>query len=235
MRSRVKSSAGVVFGRIRAQVSDGSYIGSLSPAAWYRYNQGITSAGGFVSAWDDQSGNARHLLQATGTNQPSLEADGSITFDGVDNFMRVIFAITQPVTCYVVWRGNTAVANARIVDGATNGTTFSYLRWGAGGTNTLANAGNPAGALTTAAGASWMVDFTVVNSVSTYHGRDSGVDASANDAGANNPGGITLGANTTTSPGNFGASSIREVIVFPEAHEEDVRSRIIKYLLPLAA
>jgi len=39
-------------------------------AAWFKYNTGITAANGRVSAWADQSGNNRNLLQATAANQP---------------------------------------------------------------------------------------------------------------------------------------------------------------------
>lgn len=40
---------------------------------------GITSSGGFASAWADQSGNGRSLLQATGANQPIHLPVGTIT------------------------------------------------------------------------------------------------------------------------------------------------------------
>lgn len=39
-------------------------------AARFDAGLGITSSGGFASQWSDLSGNARHLLQATGVNQP---------------------------------------------------------------------------------------------------------------------------------------------------------------------
>ena len=46
-------------------------------AASFDANTGITSSGGFASAWADQSGNGRSLLQATGANQPiHLPFDG---------------------------------------------------------------------------------------------------------------------------------------------------------------
>lgn len=39
-------------------------------SGWWRQGVGITSSAERVSQWDDQSGNARHLLQGTGANQP---------------------------------------------------------------------------------------------------------------------------------------------------------------------
>ncbi len=45
-------------------------VSSLGPAAWFRANTGITVTGLGVSQWDDQSGNARHLLQGTDANRP---------------------------------------------------------------------------------------------------------------------------------------------------------------------
>ena len=39
-------------------------------SGWWKQGTGITSSSERVSQWDDQSGNARHLLQATGANQP---------------------------------------------------------------------------------------------------------------------------------------------------------------------
>lgn len=45
-------------------------ISSANLAARFDAALGITSSGGFASAWADQSGNGRNLLQATGANQP---------------------------------------------------------------------------------------------------------------------------------------------------------------------
>jgi hypothetical protein len=49
----------------------------------------ITEAGGDVSQWDDKSGNARHVIQATGANQPTTGANTQnglnvLDFDGDD-------------------------------------------------------------------------------------------------------------------------------------------------------
>lgn len=53
---------------------------------------------GFVEIWYDQSGNFRHAIQETATNQPKIVSSGSlitvnskpaITFDGNDNFLEV--------------------------------------------------------------------------------------------------------------------------------------------------
>ena len=46
----------------------------LSPAAWYKAESGITLNGSNVSQWDDQSGNGRHLVQATSARQPAYLA-----------------------------------------------------------------------------------------------------------------------------------------------------------------
>ncbi|HPD15550.1 MAG TPA: PEP-CTERM sorting domain-containing protein [Planctomycetota bacterium] len=39
---------------------------------WLRADQGVTASGGAVSAWNDQSGNARDFTQATAVKQPQL-------------------------------------------------------------------------------------------------------------------------------------------------------------------
>ena len=73
--------------------------------AWYQFNTGITVTGAGVSQWDDQSGNDRHLLQGTDTNRPAKETGGEITFDGVDNFLKVAsFTINQPLTIVVLFK-----------------------------------------------------------------------------------------------------------------------------------
>ncbi len=49
------------------------------PLMWQKFGQGVTSSGGLVSAWADQSGNAYNATEA-GANKPALNADGSIGF-----------------------------------------------------------------------------------------------------------------------------------------------------------
>jgi hypothetical protein len=63
-------------------------------ALWLDANDAstITLNGSTVAQWNDKSGNARHVSQATATNQPTLTASGLngksvVTFDGVNDFL----------------------------------------------------------------------------------------------------------------------------------------------------
>ena len=54
----------------------------------------ITASGGAVSQWSDKSGNARHLTQGTGANQPTtgtrtINGKNVIDFDGTNDWMSV--------------------------------------------------------------------------------------------------------------------------------------------------
>jgi hypothetical protein len=96
-------------------------VTAIHPYAWFRYGLGITETGGLVSQWDDQSGNARHLKQSVGTNQPTLEVDGSILFDGIDNFLKCdAFPLVQPTVVYILFKQVTWVESAAIFDGDTD-------------------------------------------------------------------------------------------------------------------
>lgn len=54
-----------------------------------------------ISQWNDISGNARHLTQATADKQPSLSDDG-LLFDGTDDYMETsLYALNQPLTIYL--------------------------------------------------------------------------------------------------------------------------------------
>jgi len=61
-------------------------------ALWLDAGQGITQAGGYVSQWDDMSGNSRHASQATGASQPAYVSDGLngtpvLRFDGTNDYL----------------------------------------------------------------------------------------------------------------------------------------------------
>ena len=68
----------------------------LSPIAWYDATDAatITATGGLVSQWNSKAGSS-HMLQATGTKQPStgnvtkqINGHNAIAFDGVDDALK---------------------------------------------------------------------------------------------------------------------------------------------------
>ena len=204
-----------------------SFVAGLRPAAWFRYGDGITSAGGLVSAWADQSGNARPLLQATGTNQPTLQADGSILSDGVDNFLKAdAFTLNQPATFYFLGRQVTWTSPDRILDGnasdstrlAQTGTTPEIVAFA--GSSLSANTN-----FTLNAYAALCVVYNGASSVCQVNNTT----PITGDAGANNPSGFTLGA---IGDGSSAWSNIqvKEIVLFAAAHDAATRSRVIRYL-----
>jgi hypothetical protein len=102
----------------RVQQFGANGIAGLGPAAWFRYGTGITITGSGVSQWNDQSGNGRHLLQATDANRPQKQADSSILFDGVAYFLKCnAFTLPQPVSLYLLMKQVTWTAGTGICDG----------------------------------------------------------------------------------------------------------------------
>ena len=107
--------------------------------AWYKSGVGVTLNGGDVSQWDDQSGNARHLTQVTGSKQPLYNAAdvnwnglASITFNGTSDFLlchAVAPAIFQGTD--KAWTIVTAIKRA-------SGGTYRFFM----GSNDIAGGGN---------------------------------------------------------------------------------------------
>ena len=71
-----------------------------------------------VSAMQDKSGNAIHLSQSTGLNQPVWQSDGSVLFDGVNHYLKIASAnIPQPFTILMVYRNVTWTAGRGVLSG----------------------------------------------------------------------------------------------------------------------
>jgi hypothetical protein len=193
---------------------------SLTPAAWFRYGIGVS-----VSQWDDQSGNARHLLQATATNQPAVQSDGSLLFDGVDNFMKCdAFTLNQPTTVYYLGKQVTWVNNTSAFDGNTLNTGRLDTRTASPQMGIFAGAS--VGPISPVVD-TYNVITSVFNGASSVLQLNNGTPVTG-DTGAGNMGGFTLGAGgDATRDSNI---QVKEVILFAAAHDAATRSRVIRYL-----
>ena len=198
-----------------------AFIAGLSPAAWYRYGMGMG-----IAQWDDQSGNARHQTQETATNQPTLDTDGSLLFDGVDNFMKSgAFTLNQPITYYMLVKMVTW-ANSEFL---LSGTAFRIVQTGASPQVGLF-AGAAINTTDLAVGA-WGVLTAVFNGASSAIRINLGA-AVTGDAGANNPGMIVLASNSTGA-GSWANVAYKELVAFPAAHDTATQNRIIRYEMQL--
>ncbi len=196
--------------------------------AWYRFGAGITVATG-VSVWADQSGKTgRNLLQATGGNQPALQSDGSILFDGVAHFLKsAAFTLNQPNTVYLRFRQVTWTNNDIIMDGV--GAT-SRLFQGGVTPQIFQNAGSIGSADGDLAVNAYGSLASVFSGAASILQVNNGTPITSN-AGTNNPGGFTLGASAAgAAPGNI---QVKEVIIYSAAHDATTRNTIISYLSTL--
>lgn len=106
---------------------------SLSPFMWYDASDAatITIATG-VSQWDDKSGNARHLTQGTGANQPAYSGTQNglnvVTFDGSNDFLATgNLTVAQPMTVFTVAKLTTNGGQGQIT-GASGTAPVVYKR-----------------------------------------------------------------------------------------------------------
>lgn len=183
------------------------------PEGYWKYNTGITVTGAGVSQWNDQSGNARHLLQATDAARPPLQGDGSVLFDGAAQFLRAAYTRAQPRTTLLLIKQISWTTGDRIFDGVTGsqrvqqaGTTPAILQ--AAPSTTNSNAALVLGSYGRLA--------SCFNGVSSYL-RVNATNSSGGDAGANSTDGITIGANAVASPANFSNIQVKEIADYAAA------------------
>ena len=208
-------------------------IGS-SVKAWYRADLGITIATG-VSQWNDQSGNGRHLIQSTGSKQPTLVTASfglpAVRFDGSNDYMFTsAFGLGQPFTVFIVYKSVTigaAVTNDVIFDGTGPSVTTAI------GTDTVPRsylfAGN-ALVGSQIASSSYVYAEAVFNGASSFL-LANGSTVVSGDAGAQNPDGFTLGAAFTSNTGTRNTNiEVAEVIILNVVPTTDQTRLIENYL-----
>lgn len=108
---------------------------SLTPLVWYDASDTstITESGGFVSQWDDKSGNGRNVTQGTGIKQPvtgltTQNGLNVISFDGInDSLAFSSFPTTvQPFTIVAMFNWNSTADNNRLISLNNNVQIFIY-------------------------------------------------------------------------------------------------------------
>lgn len=200
-------------------------------AAWYDASDPIfltVDDSGYVSQWDDLSGNRRHLTQGTGSKQPQ---SGTVTqnglnvvdFDGDDYMVTAAFTQAQPTTWFVVARNTQA--SEYLWDGLFGRQAFGMGLSSPG--EICGYAGSPALSIaqTTPVTALWTVEFNGVSSVL----RRNGTTIKTGDAGTYSlSGGWVLGARYTYN-GNL-VGWVGEVIMYDGLLSTDDRATIEAYL-----
>ena len=217
--------------RIRAKGRVHNIPIRASLAAWYRLGKGVTNVAGLCSSWYDYSGNQRPLLQATAGNRPSINSDGSLTFDGVDNYMQATFALVQAFTVYLAFMPLGDTNNDVVFDGVTGTTTLSQDT--SAGTYDI-NAGTALAYTGTILANTKAVIGCVFNSTASViqAGNGAATETVTGAANTNNAGGITLGA--SQAPGSYSNIRVYEMAVFSAAHDAAQRLQMLRYMARVA-
>lgn len=209
----------------------------VSPAAWHRFNTGITVTGAGVSQWDDASGNARHLLQATDARRPAKQAGGEITFNGTSHFLASAvdsYALSQPITIYglmkhITWTssdilfGNGAAGAAAMILRQLAGTTPQVFLY-AGTANSNAN-----GTLALDTYAAIAAVFNGASSVIHVNGQTA--TGAASTIGTNGMTRFCLGAEAF--PFSWSNIEVKEILIYAAAHDATQRQTVFDYLAGL--
>ena len=209
-----------------ARAAADSVISALTPAAWYRNATGVTESGGFASQWDDYSGNARHLVQGVGTNQPAYSA-GVLTFDGADNYMVASsWSQAQPTTVALVGKQISWTPPNTFFDGSSGLSSGRLLQFTATPQIFLAASSTAAGNSNLTVGSRGVIVAVFNNASSSI--RVNNTTKTTGTAGTNNMGGFVLGA--SGGLGAFSNITAEEVIIFPSALSDANQDAVITAL-----
>lgn len=208
-------------------ISPRARINQFRPIAWYQFGRGITSAAGLVSRWKDAGTGAHDLIQATGANQPALQTDGSLLFDGSASFLQTgTFTLAQPTMIYMLFRAVTFTDTDVICDGFTV-TSGQFLQDTTTPKISL-SAGTTAAGNTTFTLNAYSVASALFSGASSSLARNKEAGSTAANAGTTAMAGFTLGANGSGAA--FANIQVKEVLLFAGTHQQTQQWQIVNYL-----
>ncbi len=191
-----------------------------------------------LAQWDDLSGNARHLVQATGSLQPTAQTGagdlingrGVIDFDGTDDALAAVFtAIPQPTTIFVVASADVDSNNRFYVDGGAGGTGRQAIYWRV--SDQLAFFGGSTEVDATAIDVPAVTSMHILEAV--FDGASSALYVDGTARGTGNPGnhsliGITVG--NSSSLGGPWDGQMGTILVYSGALSSPNRDIVRAYL-----
>jgi hypothetical protein len=206
---------------------------ALSPLVWLRSDLGITLNGSNVSAWADQSGNGRHVVQGTAANQPAYNATDagysgrpSVQFDGGDRLTSGAFVLAQPLMVVIVGNTNGVSGNQYFCDGGATPGNEAVVRQNTGTFRIYS--GSDLNSAVADTGAKVIV-------AGEFNGNNSKIYVSSKTAAATGAGGATAMSGFTL--GSYGASAaalltgkVTEALIFDRVLSATERGQLFDYL-----
>ena len=231
-------------GSVNLLVGQRGYAGSELPFSGYIYRakiyNGFLDAGGTVvvdfdpasystgSSWVSTTGETWTINNAASAPTPAQIVDkASLLLNGSSHFMQTAaFTLNQPATVYLVGAQITWTLNHELLDGI-GGRMAIYQSPTSGKEALYAGSAGPSVANDVATPPSYSVLTSVFNGASSSISRNDGT-AVTGDAGAGNPGGLTLGALAGgTANGNF---QILALVAYSAAHDSATQTRVYNFL-----
>lgn len=166
-----------------------------------------------ATAWADRLNGVSLAGHGTGGG-PTIGADGSLTFNGTDQYMRASFALVQPETIYLVLKQIAWSDNAYIFDGvpANRGEMMQITGGASPQISICSNGGiNIVGPNSNLAVGAWGVVIAQFNGATSLLQVDSNTAVTGN-AGAGNLGGFTIGTDGG-GPSQYANIAVKRIIL----------------------
>lgn len=215
-------------GKTNSACNDGIYTFGTTPSltslvAWYKFGAGTNNTASGVKRWEDRLF-GRHVIQDTTTLRPSVSS-GIVTFN--NQYLRKVFALTQPCTFYALMRQDVWNSVSVMMDGATGNSGLYQL---SSSPELKGYAGTFSSVNSNAAINTFVAVCIVFNGASSVL-RVNNTTPVTGDFGAGDAGGLTLGA--TSAGSQRGRVSFKEVTVYNIAHGTPAQDAEITRLLAL--
>lgn len=191
-------------------------------AAWWAADVSLGD-GDAVSTWNDRTGNGRDLTQATSGRYPlfrptvsSLNNKAAVEFDGTDDYLRWTSGsgLSQPFTYVLVMRIHTAQSGQVVyMDSGSSGTPAALFKFNAATDWVLFAGSSFAAAASPAIGVGNFAVRAMTNGASCRFNINGTATSPAQNAGANQLYGVTLGAHRDNS--SAAAISVAFAAVYP--------------------
>lgn len=195
------------------------------------------SDGDLINLVNDASGNGHNLVSDGGTGRPFWTNDvgvlngyGFAVFDGTTDWLRnATINQAQPITMYMVCKSFEAPGSIKTYFANTNASLLFTMRCSFGWDDYNFGGGAVTESITLPIG--WRI-YTVVatNTTSIIYTNNVAYINELQPGSINPLEGLTVGANRSSTPGQFGDLQITRLMAYAELHDATKRSNMWWYL-----